>query len=327
MTITVAERGRVDKILADALPQYSRAALHKLFAMDLVQLDGETVRPGHKCRIDAVIDADISPLDQDQQVVELPIIYEDDNVVVINKPTGIISHARGQFWFEPSVASFLRWHTTKGVGGGVEGTVIPNSTHTPDGMVTKSYPLDTEPTTVVSDRAGIVHRLDRATSGVMICAKNEDTQRFLQKQFADRRVSKTYIAILEKTPDKPEAIIDAPIERNPKNPSQFRVGPNGKSAQTHYKILDPEEYRSKNIEYRITSKQQFSGCMVEFTPSTGRTHQLRVHSLYIKCPIVGDDFYGTKAERLYLHAHTLTLNLLGGETKTFTAPLPKEFVL
>jgi 23S rRNA pseudouridine1911/1915/1917 synthase len=326
MKIIVEARGRVDKLLADALPQYSRAALHKLFGMDLVKLNGESVQPGHKVREGAVVEADLSPLEQDQQVVELPILYEDDDVVVINKPAGIISHARGQFWFEPSVASFLRWHTTAG-SKGAKGTIIPNSTHTPDNMITRSYPLSSEATTLVSDRAGIVHRLDRATSGVMICAKNEKSQKFLQMQFADRGVTKTYIAILEKTPDKPEAIIDAPIERNPKKPSQFRVGPNGKSAQTHYRIVGPEEYSSKNIEDRITNKPQFSGCMVEFTPTTGRTHQLRVHSLYIKCPILGDEFYGTKADRLYLHAHTLTLELPSGVKQTFTAPLPEVFAL
>jgi 23S rRNA pseudouridine1911/1915/1917 synthase len=306
MKFTVENRGRVDKLVADALPQYSRAALHKLFATEHITLDGIIVKPGHKVREGATIEVDLSLLEQDQQVVELPILYEDNDVVVINKPIGIISHARGRYWYEPSVASFLRYHTLRG-DGKVEGTVIPNATHTPQHLVTKSYPLNMSNS--VNDRAGIVHRLDRATSGVMICAKNDETLSFMQKQFSARSVTKTYIAILEGIPAQDEAIIDAPIERNPKKPSMFRVGPNGKLAQTHYKVI----------------KKSANKCLVEFTPKTGRTHQLRVHALYIKCPILGDEFYGTVGNRLYLHAHTLKIMLPNGEVKLFTAPLPREF--
>lgn len=287
MEITAEKQGRVDKLLADALPQYSRAALHKLFSMDLISLDGMIVKPGHKVRVGAQISADLSPLQQEQQVEILPILYEDDNIVVIDKPSGIISHSRGRYWYEPSVASFLRFHIYGPNVAGEEPTVHSGT-----------------------DRAGIVHRLDRATSGVMVCAKNESATKFLQKQFADRKAVKTYIAILEKTPKSEEAIVDAPIERNPKKPSQFRVGPNGKSAQTHYKVL--ESYKDGR-------------CLVEFTPKTGRTHQLRVHAVYLKCPIVGDTFYGKEADRLYLHAQNLTISMMDGEPKTFTSPLPEEF--
>lgn len=309
MKIIAAERGRVDKIVAVALPQYSRAALHKLFATDHILLDGMTVRPGHKVREGAVIEVDLSLLEQDQQVVELPILYEDDDVLVVNKPAGIISHARGRYWYEPSVASFLRWHQEQSKPGKTQnGTVIPNAKHTPDELVTKSYSLS-QTVSETGDRMGIVHRLDRATSGVMICAKNDEALSFLQKQFSSRTVTKTYIAVLDGIPAESEAIIDAPIERNPKKPSMFRVGPNGKTAQTHYNVL----------------KQSKGKCLVEFTPKTGRTHQIRVHAVYIKCPILGDDFYGTPEKRLYLHAHTLTIKLPNGVDKTFTSPVPEEF--
>jgi len=288
MELIAEKRGRVDKILADALPQYSRAAIHKLFSMDLIKLDGAVVKPGHKVREGAKIEADLSPLQQEQQVEILPILFEDDNVVVIDKPAGIISHSRGRYWYEPSVASYLRFH--------IYGPSAENG----------------EPTLHSgTDRAGIIHRLDRATSGVMICSKNEETTKFLQKQFADRKVEKSYMAVLEKTPEKHEAIIDAPIERNPKKPSQFRVGPNGKSAQTHYKVL--KTYESGQ-------------CLVEFTPKTGRTHQLRVHAVYIGCPIVGDSFYGTEGKRLYLHANKLTVHAVAGEQVTYESPLPAEFL-
>lgn len=287
MELISEKQGRVDKLLAEALPQYSRAALAKLFGMDLIKLDGMIVKAGHKVRIGGKIEADLSPLQQVQQVETLPIIFEDENIVVIDKPAGIISHSRGRYWYEPSVASFLRFHIYGPVSADDEPTLHSGT-----------------------DRAGIVHRLDRATSGVMVCAKNEPTIKFLQKQFADRKVEKTYLAVLENTPTSMEAIIDAPIERNPKKPSQFRVGPNGKEAQTHYKVLNTAE----------------SGlCLVEFKPKTGRTHQLRVHAVYIKCPILGDTFYGTEKDRLYLHAASLSLTMPNGENRVFKSTLPKEF--
>jgi 23S rRNA pseudouridine1911/1915/1917 synthase len=274
MKFVATAQGRVDKLLAVHLPQYSRAALAKLFETDLVHLDGKPVKPGHKAREGAIIEADLSSLEQEQQVVELPVLYEDENVVVIDKPAGIISHARGRYWYEPSVASFVRTKVA------LEG-----------------------------ERAGIVHRLDRATSGVMICAKNEETMRLLQRQFSDRNVTKTYVAVLENIPKDHEATIDAPIERNPKKPSTFRIGANGKSAQTEYRVIQSSGHRS----------------LVEFIPRTGRTHQLRIHAAFIGCPIVGDALYGTAGDRLLLHAQSLTICIPQFGKKTFRSRLPKEF--
>lgn len=310
MKLSVEKSGRVDKLLADALPQYSRAALAKLFNLGHIKIDGKQVRAGHKVLKNAVIEADISPLQQNQQVIELPVIYEDDDILVVNKPEGIISHARGRYWYEPSVASFVRWKLTG--GNTLKGTVVPNEKHIPDYLVTKSYPLKADTDGV--DRIGIVHRLDRATSGVMICAKNDKAMKSLQKQFAERSVQKTYIAVLDGVPKQPEALIDAPIQRNPKKPSTFKVGANGKQSQTQYKVL------------KTKGKQT----LIEFQPKTGRTHQLRVHALYIGSPIVGDVLYNphTTGDRLLLHAHTITIELPSTkEQVTFTAPLPKEFSL
>lgn len=295
MELIAPNQGRVDKLLADALPQYSRAAIHKLFDMDLIKLNGEVVKPGHKVREGAVIDADTSPLSQEQQVEVLPILYEDDNVIVIDKPAGIISHARGRYWYEPSVASFIRAYTLD---------MLPDHKPKPEKVIPGEIGK-----VIAYERAGIVHRLDRATSGVMVCAKNDATMKFLQKQFADRKVEKRYIAVLEGIPENDEAIIDAPIERNPKKPSTFRVGPNGKLAQTQYKILKKGDKR----------------CLVEFMPHTGRTHQLRIHAEYIKTPIVGDTLYGKEADRLYLHAHTITLAIPVKGTVTFTSTVPESF--
>jgi 23S rRNA pseudouridine1911/1915/1917 synthase len=268
---------RADVILSRRHPEYSRAALAKLFDMGLVYLGDKQLKTGDKIHPLSELTADMSPLTPSSTDIDLPILYEDDDCVVVNKPAGVLTHVQGIFSPEATVASFLRSRTKE-----IEGS-----------------------------RAGIVHRLDRPTSGVIIGAKNPRAMSFLQKQFADRSVRKTYIAIVAGELKEPEAIIDMPIERNPKAPATFRVGPNGKSAVTRYKVLQA------NTKYSL----------VELKPQTGRTHQLRVHMAHIGHPIVGDSVYaGAKhGDRLYLHAHSLTLQIPDGEEKTFTAPLPPEF--
>lgn len=267
---------RVDKYLAMKLPQYSRAALHKLFQHGLVKSGDRLLKPGEKIRPGSSFTAQISPLEEVPDTIDMPIIYEDENVIVVDKPTGVISHSRGRYWQEPSVASFIR-----------------HRVQNPEG-----------------ERAGIVHRLDRATSGVMICSKNHDTMRYLQKQFHDRKVSKTYVAAVTMPPKEAAAIIDAPLGRDPKDPKKFHVDPNGKNAVTKYTVISENK----------------KSTLLELEPQTGRTHQLRVHLQYIGRPIIGDDYYGGKeADRLYLHAHKLTISLPGGEVKTFVSPVPEKF--
>jgi 23S rRNA-/tRNA-specific pseudouridylate synthase len=144
----------------------------------------------------------------------------------------------------------------------------------------------------------------------MICAKNPVASLWLQKQFSQRKVKKNYIAIVKGTPDPAEAIIDMPIERNPKAPATFRVGTSGKPAVTHYKIIKRSDPYSQ----------------LELTPQTGRTHQLRVHLNQLGLPIVGDSFYGGEpADRLYLHAFQLEITLPDRSRRVFTADLPKAF--
>lgn len=266
---------RVDKFLAEKFPEYSRSAIAKLFTLNLIKYKGESIQPGHKLRPGSEFEYDLAPLSEKPEVIELPILYEDSNILVVNKPAGIISHARGRFWQEASVASFIRDRIS-----GMEG-----------------------------ERGGIVHRLDRATSGVMICAKNEETLKFLQKQFSDRKVEKTYVGVIKGILHPEEAIIDAPIARNLKEPKKFKVDIHGKSAQTHYKV--------------ISSSNGYS--MVELKPKTGRTHQLRIHLLHVGHPIVGDELYGGEvSERLMLHAKELTIIISNDEVKTFSSPLPAE---
>jgi 23S rRNA pseudouridine1911/1915/1917 synthase len=190
----------------------------------------------------------------------------------------VLTHTQGAFNPEATVATFLRSHLDKDLSG---------------------------------ERAGVVHRLDRATSGVIIGAKNHAALSALQKQFAQRKVKKTYIAIVQGVPAESEAVIDMPIERNPKAPATFRVGINGKTAATHYKVLQTANGLS----------------MLELKPETGRTHQLRVHLQKIGHPIVGDPLYGNGkfGDRLFLHALSLEITLPNRERKTFSAPLPPEF--
>lgn len=270
-------KARADVLLAAAYPQYSRAALARLFDAGKVMVDGKELKAGDKIAADSELSADISELQRPPEDIDLPVLYEDDNCVVINKPVGVLTHALGKHGNEASVASFLRSRVV-----GLDG-----------------------------DRAGIVHRLDRATSGVIIGAKNQTTLSALQKQFSQRKTKKTYVAVVQGHLDPEEAVIDMPIERNPKAPSTFRVGPNGKPSKTHYKVLGEGEKYS----------------MVELKPETGRTHQLRVHMAKVGHPIIGDPLYGNGkyGDRLYLHALSLEITIPGGERKTFVAPLPSEF--
>jgi 23S rRNA pseudouridine1911/1915/1917 synthase len=144
----------------------------------------------------------------------------------------------------------------------------------------------------------------------MICAKTPEALKWLQKQFSQRKTKKTYYAVVTGTLKQPEAVIDMPIERNPKAPATFRVGINGKSANTTYKV--------------ITTNDKYS--LVELKPETGRTHQLRVHLNHLGHPIVGDYMYGgVKHDRLMLHAYSLELTLPDRRRMTFSAPVPKEF--
>lgn len=269
---------RLDQYVVQERPRLSRAFAVKLIDEGAVRVNGKPEKPGYKVRVSDEIEIDFDEASLDIiPEIELPILYEDDDVIVINKPTGVISHARGRYWDEASVASFVRQRVAD-----MEG-----------------------------DRAGIVHRLDRATSGVMICAKNQAALSMLQKQFSQRKTKKTYTAIVQGTMKLPSALIDMPIERNPKAPSTFRVGANGKSAQTYYETL------------KTTKKYS----LLELKPETGRTHQLRVHLEKQGHPIVGDPLYkGEAAPRLFLHAHKLEITIpKDSERKVFEAPIPPEF--
>ncbi len=296
--VTELEAGeRLDKALSAMYPDYSRSALEKLIETGQVLVNGLVVKTKRKLRLDDEITVNFNELTRAVDEIELPVIYEDENIVVIDKPIGVLSHSKGTFNKEGTVATWLKQHVTG---------VAPKGSDVPNVILEGAQELNFWD----SNRAGIVHRLDRGTSGVMICAKNEATVSHLGKQFSERNVKKTYVAVIKGELSIPEGKIDVPIERNPKKPATFRAGINGKVAQTYFKTTQT------NGKYSL----------VELNPKTGRTHQLRVHLDYLKHPIVGDEFYkGETAERLMLHAAKLEITIPTSKRVTFEAPVPEIF--
>jgi len=266
---------RLQKFLARA-GAASRRGSEDLMTAGRVTVNGEVITSTRYDVADVDNIAVNTPELPDFSENVIPIIYIDDNVIVINKPSGVLSHAKGALNDEFTVGEFFRRYST--------------------------YNSD-------SNRPGIIHRLDRDTSGVMIGARNSETAVLLQKQFADRLVKKTYIAILNGIPKLDKANLDLPIERNPSAPSSFRVGSNGKPATTRYEVMD--------------TKDKYA--LVKLQPTTGRTHQLRVHMTYLNTPVLGDRVYGKPSDRLFLHAYSLEITIPSGNRQTFIAPIPEEF--
>lgn len=267
---------RLDAYMAQYWPEYSRSVWQKYIAAGYVKVNGITetsVKRTLSEDDEATFDIPAAP---DHSTQSLPILFQDENVIVIDKPAGILTHSKGAMNDEFTVAEFFRPLTT--------------------------YHSD-------SNRPGIIHRLDRDTSGVMLGARNDETASMLQRQFSDRKVKKTYYAVVVGTPKQPEAFIDLPIGRNPKEPSTFRVDPSGKPAQTSYKVLASNGVKS----------------LVELKPTTGRTHQLRVHMAHIGTPIYGDRVYGKAADRLYLHAAKLEITIPQGDRRIFESVVPASF--
>ncbi len=268
---------RLDAYLAQYWPEFSRSTWQKYVRAGHVSVDGVVVTsPSFTLGEDSEVTTNV-PEKTDFSHQKLPILYEDKNVIVIDKPAGILTHAKGALNDEFSVAEFMKGKT--------------------------SYGADT-------NRPGIIHRLDRDTSGVILCVKNELAAKYLQKQFGNRTVKKTYYAVVDGIPKEQSALIDVPIGRDPKKPSQFRADPNGKTAQTFYQV---EKYGKKSA-------------LVRLEPKTGRTHQLRVHLAHMGTPIVGDKVYGRAEERMFLHAACLEVTLPGGERRSFRSDIPKEFL-
>ena len=268
---------RLDAYVAEHWPEQSRSTWKKLIEAGNVSVNG-MVQMSAKANLPENAEVTVlTPEVIDHSESTLPIIYEDENVIVIDKPLGVLTHSKGALNDEFTVAEFVRPKTT--------------------------YKDQT-------NRPGIIHRLDRATSGVIVCVKNDATASYISKQFSERTVKKQYVALTTGIPKETEAVVDLPIGRNPSAPSTFKVDSRGKSAETYYKVA---EHSDKHA-------------LVHLHPKTGRTHQLRVHLAFVRSPIVGDTVYGTeKADRMYLHAHSLELTLPGGKRTVFTSPVPDSF--
>lgn len=270
------DKRRLDTALVKLHPSISRSTLQKYIKQGLVRVNDTVVTvPKYEVSANDTVAIDL-PEKPDYSNEEFPVLYKDENVIVLDKPAGILSHAKGAESDEFTIADFFRRYTTVG--------------------------LDT-------NRPGIVHRLDRDTSGVMIGALNDKAVKLLSRQFADRKTKKTYIAVLSGHLKQKEATVELPIERNPSAPSTFRVAADGRMAITNYKVLAENDKES----------------LVELRPVTGRTHQLRVHMAYLGAPIKGDRVYGKAGERLYLHAQKLEITIPEGDRRVFESPLPEQF--
>ncbi len=289
LQVPAGEPQRLDKFLAAVLPQHSRARLQALIKSGQVQIDGKSIKKsGHiliggesvLVRVPPAEPTDLVPED-----IPLDIIFENDEVIVVNKPAGLVVHpAAGHAHGTLIHAALAHAPQIEGVGGEL--------------------------------RPGLVHRLDKDTSGLILLAKNERAQRFLQAQFQNREVRKTYLALVDGHPPTSSGRIEAPIGRDPRERKRMAVVPAAKG-------------RAAVSEYRVVENFP-DHALLEINPLTGRTHQIRVHLAFLGCPVVGDRVYGKRRSSLpvgrhFLHAARLTLRLPGEEEpRTFEAPLPPD---
>ncbi|NCU38584.1 RluA family pseudouridine synthase [Candidatus Saccharibacteria bacterium] len=271
-----ANRQRLDVYLANHYPDYSRSSWQKQIKRGKITVDGAIVTsPKHEISEQSTVQVDM-PIKQLHTEQNLPILYLDDDVIVVDKPAGILSHRKNELDDEFTVADFFARFATDDFD---------------------------------DDRPGIVHRLDRDTSGVMIGARTKAAFDFLKEEFASRRAHKTYVALIRGHLVHQTFVVDVPIARNNAKQGAFRADSAGKPAQTTVRTLE--------------SNETFS--LVSLEPKTGRTHQLRVHMAHLGHPIVGDRLYGKNDDRLYLHAQQLAISLPNGETREFISPIPPEF--
>ncbi len=290
---------RLDRFLAEKLPEWSRSKLQTFVKEGLVQVDGAPVqKPGTTLIAGGTVTAELPPrrvqATEKQVKQQLAILFEDDDILVINKPAGLLSHGldSGQ---EVSLAELAELHCGP----------LPS----PQG----------------ENRPGIVHRLDRETSGVMVLGKHEASLSELLRQFREREVTKTYAVLVRSEPRFTTDWIDSPIGRDPRSPDRMAVvseEDGGRPASTFYEV-----------------QERLNGfCLLHCQPKTGRTHQIRVHLKSIELEVMGDRVYRVKNKNLpkvtedapkfhrqMLHARKLELtHPVSGERLTFEAPLADD---
>lgn len=286
---------RLDKWLAGRLPERSRSEVQRWIEAGWVTLAGRPLRASHKIAAGETITLEtptVENIDVEPEPIPLSVLYEDGDVLVIDKPAGMVVHPAAGNWHGTLVNAIL-YHCPdlEGVGG--------------------------------VHRPGIVHRLDKDTSGVIVVAKNDAAQRSLQAQFKARQVHKRYLALIFGQIAPPRGEIDAAIGRDVRDRKRMAVVPlsQGRRAITRYETL--EVFKSNITGERLA--------LLACRPLTGRTHQIRVHLAHVRHPIVGDEVYGGRRKlpvvcpRQFLHAERLAFRLPGTEQEVeFVAPLPAD---
>jgi len=308
LVITIDHTGpgqRIDRALADALPERSRSEIQRWIKEGRVRVGGETAKASLKLAAGDTIEIDAPDAPQESplaaEALTLSIVYEDADLLVIDKPAGMVVHP------------------APGHSGGTLVNAVLH--HCPDILGVGG-----------ERRPGIVHRLDKDTSGLIVVAKHDAAHRNLQAQFKARTVFKEYLALLEGKLQPPQGRISAPIGRHPTERKRMAVltpGAAGESAGreavTVYRTLG---LYNGSVYGKSSSQATFT--LVSAILHTGRTHQIRVHFAWMQHPVVGDTLYGFKTPRLpldrqFLHAHRLRLRLpSSGEEREFVAPLPPE---
>jgi len=280
---------RLDKFLVSQLPEYSRSRLQSFIKTGCVDVDGITItKSGHKVEREDEIEVRIPPPQPTTLIPEeipLEIVFENDDLIAVNKPAGMVVH--------PSAGhqSGTLVHAALAHAGDIEGV----------GGI---------------QRPGIVHRLDKDTSGIIVLAKNDAAHQWLQEEFRSRRVEKTYLALVDGAPPTVRGRVEAAIGRDPVDRKRMAVVPPGKG-------------RSAVSEYSTLSKYDHH-TLLEVHPVTGRTHQIRLHMAFLGCPIVSDRIYGRRQPSLdlgrqFLHAARLKIRLPGeSDFVEFEAPLPDD---
>ena len=307
--------GRLDAYVALCVPSCSRTYLSSLIKNGCVLVDGKTSKPSYKLRGGETINVSIpepEELDAQPQDIPLSVIFEDSEIIVINKPAGMCVHPAHGHTDETLVNALL--HHCAGNLSGIGGVLRP----------------------------GIVHRLDMNTSGVMVAAKTDIAHRNLSDQFKARTTAKEYLAITHRVPSPRIGNIDLPIGHDKRNPTRRAIRTdNGRDSFTHYKVLATSNANEERTnKKRSPEKYAAVACF----PKTGRTHQIRVHLKSLKTPILADPTYGHEKEirikdlnnsndettvlsRHALHARHLNINHpITNERLTFSAEIPPDML-
>jgi 23S rRNA pseudouridine1911/1915/1917 synthase len=275
---------RLDKYLSSYFPDLSRARLQKLIEEGHILVNDKTARAGHPLKTGDIVTVDLPPEKVSSplpQSIPLDIVYEDNDIVVIDKPAGLTVHP---------------------APGHEENTLV--------NAILARFPDMASFTG--SERPGIVHRLDKDTSGLIVIARNKKAQDDLLQKFKRHEVHKGYLTLVKGKLEPEHGVIDAPVGRHPVHRQRMAVVEGGREAKTAYRVI----------------KYIGSYTLLEAMPQTGRTHQIRVHLAAIGFPVVGDRVYGVKSpylKRQFLHAYKLGFNLpSSGDYREFKVELPDD---